>query len=292
MMRFEMSINNRKELAARLAELTGLESRYSGVPACVYYIGDYTVGRDGSVEVEEEKADRTVLNTLISEGMLAGDLIPEEPEEPEMEEPQAEGDTLTISFPTAAHTGSSLRNLIYLVYSRGPLINKALGTHFEVNVGLIEALRDDKCTVTPLALRQAVADYEDAHGASMTGIQITDEEISLLGIPFNTEAEDGDAERVKACTDLAELMNRMAITQKRIQAKTVNDANEKYAMRIWLVRMGMGGAEYKRTRAILMENLSGNGAFRTEAEAEKFKAKQKAKRDAKKAAAAQEETPL
>ncbi|MCD7756830.1 MAG: hypothetical protein LUH45_01470 [Clostridiales bacterium] len=153
MMKFEMNIDSRKKLAARLAELTGATSRYSGVPYCVYYVGDYTVGRDGSIEVEDENLDRSVINTLISEGMLKGDPLPEDPEEPTEEEPQAEGDTLTISVPAEHHTGTSLRNLIYLLYSRGPLLNKALGTHFEVEDSLVEALKDDKCTVTPLALR-------------------------------------------------------------------------------------------------------------------------------------------
>ncbi|MCD7756831.1 MAG: hypothetical protein LUH45_01475 [Clostridiales bacterium] len=118
----------------------------------------------------------------------------------------------------------------------------------------------------------------------MDGITITPEQVTFHGFPIDSEAADGDADHVKACTDLVALMNRMALSQKRIQAKKVNVENEKYAMRIWLVRMGMGGAEYKQTRAILMENLGGNGAFRTEADAEKFKAKQKAKREAKKAA--------
>ena len=330
MMRFEKNIDDRKKLVARLKELTGHESRYSGVPYCVYYIGDYTVAKDGSIEVEEEKADMEVLNTLISEGMLkereteepeqeeaeateeqeetveeetepepaeeptgeeAGEPQEEEPqteEEPETEEPQNEGDTLTITFPTANHTGTTLRNLIFMVYSRGPLINKALGSHFSVSEGLVEALKDDKCTVTPIALREAVAAYEGEHGSPMTGIQLKEDEISLYGFPFDSEAEDGDADKVKACTDLAALMNRMALTQKRIQAKTVNDDNEKYAMRIWLVRLGMGGADYKTTRGILLENLGGNCAFRTEEEAEKFKAKEKAKRDKLKAAKAAE----
>ena len=317
-MKFEMNIDDRKKLVARLKELTGFESRYSGVPYCVYYIGDYTVARDGSIEVEEEKADRSVLDTLIAEGLIkeleeqepiaeqeaieeqemteeepvALETATEEPTEEEVEEPteepEEEGDFLTVSFPMEKHTGTSLRNLIHLFYSRGKLINKAVGTHFEVSEGLIEALKDDKCILTPLAFRQAVADYEDEHGLSMSGIQLTDDKVTLLGFPFDSEAEGSDADKVKACTDLAELMNKMALTQKRIQAKAIDDANEKYAMRIWLVRLGMGGDDYKTTRAILLENLSGNCAFRTEADAEKFKANQKAKRDRLKAAKAAE----
>ena len=53
----------------------------------------------------------------------------------------------------------------------------------------------------------------------------------------------------------------------------MDTTNEKYALRIWLVRMGMGGDEYKASRKILMERLSGHTAFRTPADAEKAKEK-------------------
>ena len=81
---------------------------------------------------------------------------------------------------------------------------------------------------------------------------------------------------------LAAAMNSMAMTQKRVQAKDVDDSNEKYAFRVWLIRLGMNGAEYKEDRKRLMANLSGHSAFRNDAERERWEAKQKAKRDAQK----------
>ena len=91
---------------------------------------------------------------------------------------------------------------------------------------------------------------------------------------------------------LASLMNKHALEMKRIQAKEVNDENEKYSFRIWLLRLGMNSDEYKTTRKVLMQNLSGHTAFRTKAEEEKWKARQQAKRDELRAAkaAAQAET--
>ena len=76
----------------------------------------------------------------------------------------------------------------------------------------------------------------------------------------------------------------MALTQKRVQAKDVDDSNEKYAMRVWLVRIGFGGAEHKTGRKVLMEHLSGHSAFRNDAEKAKWMERQKAKRDAARAA--------
>ena len=78
------------------------------------------------------------------------------------------------------------------------------------------------------------------------------------------------------------MMTKQALDQKRIQAKVVNEENEKYALRIWLTRLGMNGPEFKTTRKILMENLTGHSAFRTEAEKERWMEKQAAKRKAAK----------
>ena len=49
--------------------------------------------------------------------------------------------------------------------------------------------------------------------------------------------------------------------------------NEKYIFRVWLIRIGMQGEEFKTTRKILLENLSGNAAFKTAEQAEAFREK-------------------
>ncbi|MEY8304856.1 hypothetical protein [Anaerosalibacter bizertensis] len=38
--------------------------------------------------------------------------------------------------------------------------------------------------------------------------------------------------------------------------------NEKYTFRTWLTRLGMIGDEYREIRKELLQNLSGNSAFR------------------------------
>ena len=131
----------------------------------------------------------------------------------------------------------------------------------------------------------AVSDYETEHGAALEGLKITTEKVTFTGFPTAP-----DHEHLTAFAQLAVLMNQQAISQKRIQAKDVNDENEKYALRTWLLRLVMNGPDFKETRKILMENLSGHAAFRTDEEAQKFLAREKAKRDALKAAkqAAQE----
>ena len=357
MLKFNRNTEERKTIAARLGELTGMQPFYTRAPRYAYEVGPYTIDRDGDLFVDEEQADADILTALMNEGLITGgevvgdanerepDTEPdgmqeareiqdgagesEEIEDPEStesdmtasdsisdedaseesvsEEPQSDGpdteetdhaapedpeDTdgdaageepldmnMNFEIPLGAHTGATLRNLVNLIYSRGPLVNQATGGHFEADTGLIEALKDDRCTYTRANFFRAVADYEDQHGKSLYGLTITPETVSFTGF-----GEAADVDHLRAFGHLAVMMNNQALHQKRIQAKAVDAANEKYAMRIWLVRIGMDGEEFKQTRKILMEKLTGHSAFRTPAEAEKAKAKAQKKRDELRAA--------
>ena len=279
MMNIKLATDNRKEAAARLAEITGAESRYTKVPRCAYEVGPYTIEKDGSITVAED-ADLAPLQALADEGLVEPFEAPAT--EPAAEEAEAEPINLTIEVPMKHHNGATLRNLINLIYTRAGLLNKALGTGFRVDEELIEALKDDACTLTTESLLQAIRDFEAEHGKAIDGLTFTPE-----GITFSSLPETTDAEKLRTFTILAGMMNKQALDQKRIQAKAVNDENEKYALRIWLTRLGMNGSEFKEARKVLMANLTGHCAFRTPAEEAKWKARQAEKREALKAAKAE-----
>ena len=347
MLKFKLNVAERKTLAKRMEELTGIHPYYTKAPLYSYDIGSYTIDRNGNLLVEPENADAELLTTLLNEGLIrGGESIESTDDQPEDTEPTADTDEepvtedteaelevldeqesedadtaeenepaedeseeaaepdntaedgpeseeqseaedqpeevpldLELAFPVSQHNGVTLRNLVNLLYSRGKLIGKATGGHFHVEEGLVEKLKDDSCTFAIMNFINAVSDYETEHGAALEGLKITTEKVTFTGFPTAP-----DHEHLTAFAQLAVLMNQQAISQKRIQAKDVNDENEKYALRTWLLRLGMNGPDFKETRKILMENLSGHAAFRTDEEAQKFLAREKAKRDALKAA--------
>ena len=352
MLKFELNVSERKTLARRMEELTGIHPYYTKAPLYSYDIGNYTIDRDGNLLVEPENADAEVLTALLNEGLIRGgesietadiqtesvepapddtEAVEEESEpepteneqepteveaempveqeaetseveaepedtesaesdsEPEEVQDSDEGETdsqqeevpldLELAFPVNQHNGVTLRNLVNLIYSRGKLIGKATGGHFHVEQGLVEKLKDDRYTFAIANFINAVSDYEAQHGEALEGLKITSEKVIFTGFPTAP-----DHEHLTAFGHLAILMNQQALTQKRIQAKEVADENEKYALRIWLLRLGMNGPDFKETRKLLMENLSGHAAFRTNEEAEKFLAREKEKRMALKAA--------
>lgn len=275
MLKFEKTIRERDILAARLSELTGGEHADTAQKG-------YMIDCNGSLLVDEERADAAIVATLIREGLITGGEImsgqadetersKESTEEYSMIRGQA-GDRI-ISFPIGNHTGTSLRNLVYLIYSRGMLLSRATRGNFGADEALVEVLRDDVCTYTRMNFFSIFSHYEAERGKGLYGVQITRDEVMFTGF-----GRSADREHQLAYGNLAAFMNRQALNQKRIQAKHIDDANEKYAMRIWMMRMGMIGPHLKRTRAILMENLDGHTAYRTAEKVEQAKEKARKRR--------------
>ncbi len=290
---YNVTGSDRKQLVSIITRETGIKAAYQGMPSMAYAIGDITVEKDGAMVWDERTDDATIQR--ITEALAAAGFegIREEPEAPASAETEApaEPDTatepveLTVGIPTSKHTGASLRNLINLLYTRASLLNKALGTSFRVDEALTEALQDDACILTTDSLLKAIGDFEAENGKAIDGLTITPDEITFGSLPETTVTE-----KLHTFTILCGMMSKQAIDQKRIQAKTVNEDNEKYALRIWLTRLGMNGPEFKTTRKVLMENLTGHSAFRTDAEKQRWMERQAEKREALKAAKAAEAT--
>ena len=302
---YEKNIQDRKTLVKRIEELTGEKPRYTFAPRMSYQFANCAVEKYGELTVEDGM-DMSVIETLITEGFIKPEAtaeetapdeievesIPEEntaeeevteadetpklgqeaetiPEEPVTAETEAqEVDGLVISIPLAKHTPESLRRLLNLFFSRGSLISKATGGNFSVEMNLLTALDKEGLIRTT---DEFVRKVDELGG--LTGITFSDGKLNFTGFPFTY-----DSAKLAACQQLACAISKHAIQQKRIQAKIVNEENEKYIFRIWLVRIGMEGDEYKETRKVLLENLTGNTAFRTKADEDKWKEKQLAKK--------------
>ena len=77
---------------------------------------------------------------------------------------------------------------------------------------------------------------------------------------FTLHGIDGESD---AYNRLVTAMCKMAKEQKRVVAKECATDNEKFAMRLFLIRLGFIGDEYKTARRILLRNLTGNSSWRS-----------------------------
>ena len=312
--RFNIEKSKRKTLAQKIGELTGADVKYLGVPGCGYQIDFFTLDKNAVLSFSDRSDTeivKKVLDGLAAAGYESQTVAPleetgasteSEPEsappatedawddesenEPadEQEETTAIFEPLTeeISFPLADHTVQSLTNLICMIHARGALLSKATCGAFSADKSLVDEIGKHEFR----SIHELIAfirEWEETN-PELKGIRFADDKVIFDGF-----GEAADADHVQTFMKLAGAMNHMAITQKRVQAKDVDDSNEKYALRIWLIRLGLNGADCKADRKHLMAPLSGHTAFRNDAERMRWEAKQKAKRDAAKAEQTEEE---
>lgn len=101
--------------------------------------------------------------------------------------------------------------------------------------------------------------FKKAFATDKLSIEVGEERIIF---PWFHET-DGAA--VAAYTHFITAICEMATNQKRVTAKEKETDNEKYTFRCFLLRLGFIGTEYKEERKILLKNLMGSSAFKTQA---------------------------
>ena len=226
-------LTDRKPLIAALERETGIKAVYCGAPTFQYQVGDYSVLRDGSLQVT--KADADLISRLSEAGLI--------------EQPVAAQEG--IFFPLEKFTGRALANLVFMFAAKGTMINKAIGIPeaFHMSSALVRKLQEEK----PSTLPEFMAVLYDCGGKSaIKGLWVSSTELFFTGFP--------DTETYHA---LAELMAHTSINSQWIKAKKSTVTNEKYSFHVWLTSIGMNGKEYGAARAELLKNFTGDGAFRT-----------------------------
>lgn len=259
-MKIKTNVENRKDVVKAAAEILNTPSKYLGVPSCNFQVGNCIIDRAGTVETEDEKTAEMLLTGLVERGFV--------------DAPETDEGKLLVALPAEGLTALNMKNLIFLIHSRQYLINQSIGEKtFCIPDSLVEELEGNESETM-----EEVEDSLLAYAEDMRGIGISEEKITFR-FPY-TE----DAVKVKAWSDLATAMMKQAREQKRIDPEERIEENEKYYMRIWLLRIGFGGKDMKESRNALMENLKGHSAFRTQADIDRAKVRTKQRAEAKKLA--------
>ena len=96
-----------------------------------------------------------------------------------------------------------------------------------------------------------------AVGADALPVIRTETTLKFPWFSFNATGDE-----VSAYSRFIGALCTAAKEQKRVTAKEKPVDNEKFAFRVFLIRLGFVGDEYKQVRKILLRNLSGNSAFK------------------------------
>lgn len=251
---------DRKEIVKVLGEHLGVKPQYMGVPSFAYQIetGEeiYIIDRAGRITNAEgiELELETILNPAVEEETNE---VQDQEEKIIIEEPiQTETQTKLseIYVPMTGHTGVTLRNLMNMIYSKQALIEKALGTTENiVEDNFVEGINK----VDIETIEEFKTAIENVGKENCKGIKF-DFEKHRIGFNF-IKAE---VENIAAYTQFIGLLNQSSKELKHASYKVKITDNPKFTFRVFLIRLGMIGDEYKNARKILLEKLEGNGAFR------------------------------
>ncbi len=99
--------------------------------------------------------------------------------------------------------------------------------------------------------------FRKALGVESLAFEVTEDKVSF---PWFSHT---DTDLTTAYTQFISALCKMSIEQKRITAREKAVANEKYAFRCFLLRLGFIGDEYKQSRKLLLANLDGSSALKT-----------------------------
>lgn len=244
---------DRKEIVKVLGEHFGVKPEYLGVPSFAYQIkteGEtYTIDKAGKITNAEgiELELENILNPIVQE----------ETNEVKVEQTEEiQNAPFEIAITMEDHTGIALRNLINMIYSKQELIIKSLGISEDIiNEDFVKGINVAKIQTSEEFKKEADNIGKD----NCKGIEFDFKNKKIL---FKFINEEADAEKIKAYTQFIELLAQSAKELKHASAKVSVTDNPKFTFRVFLIRLGMVGNEYKTARKILLKNLEGNAAFR------------------------------
>lgn len=231
---FRITGIERKEVAQIIAKETSQVSTYAGPPSFAYLIGNMSIDRSGMINAPVDKELENILIVLSKNGVISDG---------------------AFNITMKEHTGVSLRNLVNIISSKEKLLNRALGRKGEIIPGvLVEAVN--------AASIVGVEDFAiTIEGLESGGINF---DFNNMVIKYGFYNSDINGDKLKAYEALSILIDEQSKKLKHASFRQKEVDNDKYAMRCWLLRLGMIGDEYKTSRKILLEKLTGNSSFRTE----------------------------
>ena len=281
-MHFTTTAPDRRTLVRALAGHFDLEPAYNGPPTFSYSVGEITIDRAGTVAVGNVETAARLKEFLIQNEWLAADnagegetistAAPAEDAKSDLRAPVME-----VGCPLSEMSTLSLTNLIHMLYSKQYI--------------LARSVREDCVSITGHAISelharnpQTVEEFlslicDLAAQGHLKGIRASDEAV-YIAFPLTDDETARDAFQ-----KLGAHIFRFAKAAKRVQPDFQKPEAEKYHMRGWLLRLGLGGPANAAVRKVLLGHLAGCSAFPNAEQARRHAEKYAAIRREQRAAA-------
>ena len=262
---FDLQGRDRKQLVKAIADITGARPVYKFMPTCAFEIDFFTVTKEGTLEFPDRRETEIVeqvLEGLAERGFVVissyydngesaietdEDLPTETPTEPdtaavtETEEVSEEAKTTADSAaqPDTEPTAESETVDRFSISMRRDFFDEAL-------FAKLDRLIESKSDLFKMAFKTDDLSYEKS-----------EDRVTFAWFPWTGDSDEG-----VAYSTFIDMLTKHLKEQKRVNASKTQTDNPKFAMRVFLIRLGMVGNEYKAARKILLRNLEGSSAFR------------------------------
>lgn len=182
-----------------------------------------------------------------------------------------------VHVDASRHDPNTLRNIVNIMASKEDLLYKALNVQIDREYYCQKAdLRflDDVNHIRPKTMQELERLWYN--GSSRRDVHYDRTRYHALNLHsvfskgtiefrmFNSTLHAGE---VKSYIQLCLAISHQALAQQRAMRTKTQTDNEKYTFRIWLLRLGLIGDEFKTARQHLLKNLEGNIAWRDPAQA-------------------------
>jgi len=230
---------DRREIVNALCDHFGVKPQYLGAPTFAYQVAaaneTYTIDRTGKIVTS---AGKEVTLESIRNGIFKDNQPCE----------------ATVSL--TGHTPKTLRNLINLLYSKQNLVVQSLNTGSEI-------VKEDFVRLLNYARLESMDDFKWvlAHSGD-TSYQRIIFDFDADMVKFNLLGGNPSSDMIQAYMQFITLLNETAKKLKYTSPKLTVTENPKFTFRLFLIRLGMVGNEYKLARKLLLEKLEGNSAFK------------------------------
>lgn len=234
---YNLTGSNRKPLVEAISQILGQPAVYQGAPGFSYMVGDYTVDRNGMLSygsnIHPDFA-AVLVEDLRKQGFTAERVAMDNV----AEETDGGEDAADSNVFEAVPNDNALDKFTVEIPDTG------FTPGAQANLKKIVA---SKATL----LRQAL---------ETDNLSIVELDGKLAFPWFTLHGLDGEAD---AYSRFIAAICTMAKTQKRVTAVEKPVDNAKFTMRLFLIRLGFIGDEYKTARKILLRNLSGNSSWKS-----------------------------
>ena len=262
---FDLSGRTRKELVKAISEITGERAVYKFMPTSAFEIGFFTVTREGRLEFPDRSDTgivEQVLEGLSERGYTMISSYYDNGESAMILEDEKSAETATqpdTAMVTENEKVSEETEIMAQCETQGNTVPTVESNGIDrFSISMSRDFLDDR-TLNKLdrTIENKGELFKMAFKTDDLSYKVTDDRVIFDWFPFSGESGEG-----LAYSSFIDLLTKSLKEQKRVNASKAQTENPKFAMRVYLIKLGMVGDEYKQTRKILLRNLEGSSAFR------------------------------